>query len=423
MAIGSSSNSVKPVEMEGKSYALPLALIVSLYFGIGFITAMNDVLVPHFKDLFALSNVKALLVQFAFFGAYFLLSVPSGKIVGKIGSKNGIIASLCTIGMGLLLFVPASIIIAYPLFLFALFLVGCGLALLQVAVNPYISVLGPVDRAASRLNLAGGFNSIAGTLAPKVGALFIFVAAGATTAELARSVRMPYVVLACFAFGLALLTRVMYLPDLVPPQDAESSSPISALRFRQLRYGAFAIFSYVGAEVATGSLLINYLGQPSMGSLSHMQAAKYVSMYWACAMVGRFLGFFVQQRVKQSQALAFVAALGVVFMATAITAHGPAGLWALVLCGLVNSIMWPCIFPMSIEGLGKYTNQASGILVTMVVGGAVVPEIQGFVADHYGYRPSFIVMLLCYAYVLLFATWGHKPSKVLDADVVTPAVV
>jgi FHS family L-fucose permease-like MFS transporter len=423
MAIGSSSERVTPVEMNGKSYAVPLALIVSLYFGIGFITAMNDVLVPHFKDLFALSNVKALLVQFAFFGAYFLLSIPSGKIVGKIGSKNGIVASLCTIGAGLLLFVPASIIIAYPLFLFALFLVGCGLALLQVAVNPYISVLGPVDRAASRLNLAGFFNSFAGTLAPKVGALFIFVAAGATTAELARSVRMPYVILAAAAFGLALLTYLIYLPDLVPPQDAESSSPISALRFRQLRYGAFAIFAYVGAEVATGSLLINYLGQPSMGGMTHIQAAKYVSLYWLSAMVGRFTGIWVQRVVKQAHALAAVAALGVVFMATAISAHGSVGLWALVLCGLVNSVMWPCIFPMSIEGLGKYTNQASGILVTMVVGGAIVPEIQGFIADHYGYRPSFTVMLLCYAYVLLFAVWGHKPSKLLDAPTVTPAII
>jgi FHS family L-fucose permease-like MFS transporter len=423
MAIGSSSDNVTPVAMKGKSYALPLALIVSLYFGIGFITAMNDVLVPHFKDLFALSNVKALLVQFAFFGAYFLLSVPSGKIVGRIGSKNGIVASLCTVGLGLLLFVPASIVIAYPLFLLALFLVGCGLALLQVAVNPYISVLGPVDRAASRLNLAGGFNSVAGTLAPKVGAIFIFVAAGASAAELARSVRTPYVILAGFAFALALLTHLMYLPDVVPPQDAESSSPASALRFRQLRYGAFAIFAYVGAEVATGSLLINYLGQPSMGSLSHTQAAKYVSMYWGCAMLGRFLGFVVQQRVKQAHALTFVAALGCVFMATAVSAHGRAGLWALVLCGLVNSVMWPCIFPMSIEGLGKYTNQASGILVTMIVGGAVVPEIQGYIADHYGYHPSFIVMLICYAYVLLFAVWGHRPSKVLTADAVAPAVV
>ena len=419
----SSSPQADPIVHE-TNYALPLALVVALYFGIGFITAMNDVLVPHFKELFALSNVKALLVQFAFFGAYFLLSIPSGKIVGKIGSKSGIVASLATMGVGLLLFVPASVIISYPVFLFALFLVGCGLALLQVAVNPYISVLGPIDRAASRLNLAGGFNSLGGTLAPKVGAFFIFVATGATAAELARSVRKPYVVLACVAFGLALLTRVMHLPDVVPPEDKEAnSSSWAALRFRQVRFGAFAIFSYVGAEVATGSLLINYLGQPSMGSLTHLQAAKYVSMYWGCEMVARFIGFYALRFVKQAHALAFVAAFGVVFMGTAVAAHGPVGLWALVLCGLVNSVMWPCIFPMSIEGLGKYTNQASGIMVTMVVGGAVIPEIQGFIADHYGYQPSFIVMLLCYAYVLLFAAWGHKPSKILTPDAIPPAVV
>ena len=406
-----------------KSYPLALALVVALYFGIGFITAMNDVLVPHFKDLFQLSNVRALLVQFAFFGAYFLLSVPSGRIVGRIGSKNGIVASLCVIGLGLLLFLPASIIIAYPLFLFALFLVGCGLALLQVAVNPYISVLGPTELAASRLNLAGGFNSVAGTLAPRVGAIFIFVAAGATTAELAHSVRMPYVVLSLLAFALALLTKVMHLPDVVPQREPNDGSGGSAWDFSNLRYGLFAIFSYVGAEVAIGSLIINYLGQPSMGGMSHSRAAGYVSLYWGGAMVARFIGFVALRYVSQAKALALVAALGCIFIAAAVFGHGPVALWAIVSCGLFNSIMWPCIFPMSIEGLGKYTTQASGLLVTMIVGGAVIPEIQGFLADHYGYQRSFLIVLLCYAYVLFFALYGHRPSGPSLVEELPPAVV
>jgi FHS family L-fucose permease-like MFS transporter len=423
MAVGSSQQVQSATPAKGGSYALPLALIVALYFGIGFITAMNDVLVPHFKDLFQLSNVRALLVQFAFFGAYFLLSIPSGKIVGRIGSKNSLVASLATIGVGLLLFLPASIIITYPLFLFALFLVGCGLALLQVAVNPYISALGSPDKAASRLNLAGGFNSLAGTLAPYVGAIFIFVAAGASNEELARSVRMPYVVLAILAFALALITKVMHLPDLIPQRDPADKDGGSALDFRNVRFGAFAIFSYVGAEVTIGSVIINYLGQPSMGGMSHSQAAKYVSIYWLGAMIARFIGAAVQQVVSQSRALTFVASLGCIFITAAIFGHGPLALWALVSCGLFNSVMWPCIFPMSIEGVGKYTSQASGILVTMVVGGAVVPEIQGWLADHYGYQPSFLVVLLCYAYVLFFALYGHRPVRVNGAPILPPAVV
>ncbi|SEB48308.1 sugar MFS transporter [Terriglobus roseus] len=423
MALASTGQEQPAVAAKGGSYALPLALIVALYFGIGFITAMNDVLVPHFKDLFQLTNVRALLVQFAFFGAYFLLSIPSGKIVGRIGYKNGIVAALATIGCGLLLFLPASIVIAYPLFLFALFLVGCGLALLQVAVNPYISALGDPAKAASRLNLAGGFNSVAGTLAPRVGAIFIFVAAGATTAELAQSVRMPYVVLSMLAFALAVLTKVMHLPDLIPQRDPSESGGGSAWDFRHVRFGAFAIFAYVGAEVSIGSLLINYLGQPSMGGLSHAAAAKYVSLYWGGAMVARFIGAWAQRYVAQARALTFVASMGCIFVAAAVFGHGPIALWAIVSCGLFNSVMWPCIFPMSIEGVGKYTSQASGILVTMVVGGAVVPEIQGFLADHYGYQPSFLVVLLCYAYVLFFALYGHRPMRVNGEPILPPAVI
>src|SRR5271154_7350132 len=190
MAIGvAGEGPITVVQVAKKNYTIPLILIVSLYFGIGFITALNDILVPHFKDLFHLTNVTALLVQFCFFGAYFVMSVPSGWIVGKIGYKSGIVVALSVMGLGLLLFLPASVIIFYPLFLCALFVVGSGLALLQVAINPYVGALGSPETAASRLNLCGGLNSLATTIAPKVGAAFIFIAAGATTAPLARSGR------------------------------------------------------------------------------------------------------------------------------------------------------------------------------------------------------------------------------------------
>ncbi|ADW69223.1 sugar MFS transporter [Granulicella tundricola] len=398
------------------SFAVPLTLMVSLYFGIGFITALNDILVPHFKDLFHLSNFLALLVQFAFFGAYFLMSVPSGWIVGRVGYKNGIVLSLATMGCGLLLFLPASILVFYPLFLFALFVVGSGLALLQVAINPYIGALGRPETAAARLNIAGFFNSLAGTSAPKVGAAFIFIAAGASAAQLAASVRTPYMILAALAFFMAILTRFVPLPRLLEPTAEAAAEPLdgSAWQFRHLRLGAVAIFLYVGAEVAIGSLLINYLGQPSMGSMTHAAAARYVSFYWGGAMIGRFIGSFALQKIDAAKALTFVAILAFITVATAVLAHGMVGSMAIVVCGLFNSVMWPCIFPLSVKGLGRFTSQGSGILIMMVVGGAVIPEIQGLLADSFGYQKSFLIVLCCYAYLIYFGLSGHRPQQSVE---------
>ena len=389
-----------------------MVLMVSLYFSIGFITALNDILVPHFKDLFHLTNVLALLVQFCFFGAYFVMSLPAGWTVGRIGYKAGIITALCIMGTGLLLFFPASVAISYPLFLFALFVVGSGLALLQVAINPYVGALGTPETAASRLNLCGFLNSLATTLAPKLGAVFIFVAAGATTAELARSVRAPYLLLAGFALLLAAITFFVPLPELIPTENANTAasgtSQGSAWQFLHLRFGAVAIFTYVGAEVAIGSIMISFLGQPSMGSLSHAAAAGFVSLYWAGAMVGRLVGTFALIWVRAQRALAAVATCALLLVAVTLLGHGHVALWAIVSCGLFNSVMWPCIFPLSVKGLGRFTSQGSGILIMMVVGGAVIPEIQGLLADKFGYQHSYIIVLLCYAYLIFFAVSGHR---------------
>ena len=408
MAVGIAGEAPSVAVDQKTNYFVPLTLMVSLYFGIGFITAMNDVLVPHFKDLFHLTNFLALLVQFCFFGAYFVMSLPSGWIVGKVGSKTGIVLALATMGCGLALFLPASILIFYPLFLLALFVVGCGLALLQVAINPYVGALGKPETAASRLNLAGFFNSAATTSAQQVGKIFIFVAAGASAAELAHSVRAPYMVLAGLALLLSLVTLFIPLPVLIEKSPARVTGGGSAWHFRHLRLAAVAIFTYVGAEVAIGSIMIAYLGQPSMGSMSHAQAANYVSLYWFCAMIARGIGFFALQRVRAQHALALVSVLGVAFIAAAVFGHGPIALWALVACGLCNSVMWPCIFPLGVAGLGSFTSQGSGILVTMVVGGAIIPEIQGLAADRFGYQPSFLVVLLCYAYLVYFALSGYR---------------
>jgi len=408
MAVGIAGEAPSVAADPKTNYFVPLTLMVSLYFGIGFITAMNDVLVPHFKDLFHLTNFLALLVQFCFFGAYFVMSLPSGWIVGKVGSKTGIVLALATMGIGLALFLPASILIFYPLFLFALFVVGCGLALLQVAINPYVGALGKPETAASRLNLAGFFNSAATASAQQVGKAFIFIAAGATAVQLAHSVRTPYLVLSGLAFLLSLITLFVPLPVLIEKPAPRVSGGGSAWHFRHLRLAAIAIFTYVGAEVATGSIMIAYLGQPSMGSMSHAQAANYVSLYWLSAMVARAIGFFALKRFRAQHALALVSVLGVLFILAAVFGHGPLALWSLVACGLCNSVMWPCIFPLGVAGLGSFTSQGSGILVTMVVGGAIIPEIQGLLADHFGYQPSFLVVLACYAYLVYFALSGYR---------------
>ena len=416
MAFGTAGEgSITVVQAAKKNYTIPLILMVSLYFGIGFITALNDILVPHFKDLFHLTNVTALLVQFCFFGAYFVMSLPSGWIVGRIGYKRGIVVALSIMGLGLLLFLPASIIIFYPLFLFALFVVGSGLALLQVAINPYVGALGTPETAASRLNLAGGFNSFATTIAPKIGAAFIFIAAGASAAQLARSVRVPYLLLAICAFAMAIVTAFVQLPDVIEQGRMKSASEGSAWKFPHLRFGALAIFFYVGAEVAIGSIMISFLGQPSMGGLSHEAAARYVSLYWGGAMVGRFIGFAALREIRAQRALAFVSLTASLLVILAIAAHGHIAMWAIVSCGLFNSVMWPCIFPLSVQGLGRFTSQGSGILIMMVVGGAVIPEVQGFLADRFGYQPSFTIVLLCYLYILFFALRGHRIRNVVEA--------
>jgi FHS family L-fucose permease-like MFS transporter len=378
------------------NYLLPMALMVCLYFSIGFITALNDILVPHFKDLFHLTQTLALLVQFCFFGAYFVMSMPSGFIVGRIGYKPSMI--------------PASILISYPMFLFALFIVGSGFALLQVAINPYVSVLGPAERGPWRINICGIFNSSATTVAPKVGAFFIFIAAGATTAQLARSVRMPYVIVACFTLFVALLTALVPLPKLI--QTVKESVSVktqgSAWSFTHLRFGALGIFSSVGSEVAIGSILINFLGQPAMGALSHKAAAGYVSLYWGGAMVGRIIGSVALLKVKAQHALLGVSCAASLMVLITIFGHGQIAIWAIVSCGLFNSVMWPCIFPLAVKGLGQYTSQGSGILVTMVVGGAIVPELQGFLSDYLGYQTSFAIVLCCYLYLVFFALRGYK---------------
>lgn len=390
----------------GETFIRPLMLMMFLYFVIGFITELNDVLIPHFRDLFHLSNAVALLVQLSFFGAYFVMSLPCSHLVAVLGYQRSIALALVMMGSGLFLFVPASYVAHYWMFLGALFIVGSGLALLQVAINPYVGALGRDETAAARLNLAGGFNSIGGTLAPRIGAALIFIAAGASAEELAHSLRLSYLTLAVLCFAMAAMAWLVRLPKLLEEKASESRDSAGlagAWAFRRLRYGTGAIFAYVGAEVAIGSLMINFFAQTRMGGLSHLDAARYVSMYWGGAMLGRFVGAYVLRYVSAQRALVCVSLAAMAALLVVMTQHGSLARAALVSCGLFNSVMWPCIFPLSLKGMGRYTTQGSGLLVMMVVGGAIVPEIQGWVADLVGYGPSFLVVCLCYAYILYFA--------------------
>jgi FHS family L-fucose permease-like MFS transporter len=412
-SFGGGETYTAPVSDQKANYTVPLTLMISLFFMFGFITVLNDILIPHLKGLFKLTTLQAMLVQFCFFGAYFIMSIPAGWIIGKIGYKKGLMLALSVVATGLLLFVPASIFIYYPFFLFALFVVGSGITVLQVAANPYIGALGSPETASTRLNLAGGFNSLATTIGPVIGSALIFINESASDEAKAQAVRIPYVGLAIFAFLIALAINFSKLPELAGlgggTKDAdEADNGKGAWGYQHLVLGALGIFFYVGAEVAIGSILIDYLSQPFMGGLKHDEAAKYVSLYWGGAMVGRFIGFVVLQKIKAEKGLVFVSSAAILLIAIGITVPGSIGMWAIVAIGLFNSVMWPCIFPLSLAGLGKYTSQGSGILVMMVVGGALIPLLQGFLADKIGYQSSFIIVLFCYAYLLFFGLKGHK---------------
>jgi FHS family L-fucose permease-like MFS transporter len=426
-------------------YTVPLILMVSLFFVIGFITVLNDVLIPSLKGLFALNRWQAMLVQFCFFIAYGLLSIPAGRLVQRIGYKHGLTISLGVVALGLLLFVPASASVAFLFFLIALFIVATGLALLQVTINPYIVALGPIDTGASRLNLGGTLSSTATFIGPIIGAAFILPHGISDPVQKAAAVRGPYVALALLTITLALLLYFIRLPQLGNEVGANEKLSGSLRQFKHLQYGAGAIFSYVGAEVAIGSVLILYCVEDHLIQLERganatlteeKAAAALVAYYWAGALLGRLIGSFVGLRIRAEKMLRFVALAALLLVGLAIsgvllpcrmslrvmalsldpfsisfaTVSFPVSLFCLVLVGLCNSVMWPCIFPLSIKGLGKHTSRGSGLLVSMVAGGALIPLLQGLLAQDrsIGFQYSFVIVFLCYAYILFFAVRGYK---------------
>jgi len=393
---------------------LALSVVGALFFMLGFITCLNDILIPHLKAIFNLNYTQAMLVQFCFFTAYAVMSIPMSKLVEKMGYKAGIIGGFLIAALGCVLFYPAAASASYPIFLGALFILASGIVLLQVAGNPYVTLLAPKGKESVMLTLIQAFNSLATTVAPPVGAALIFVDAAASQTQRIASVQMPYLGLAGFMLLLSVLIGLIKLPDArqIAAEQTEAShdGKSSVWQYKHMVLGTIGIFCYVGAEVAIGSLMVNVLEHTA--GLDHDKAAGYLSIYWGGAMVGRFLGALLMQRIAPSKYLAFNATAAVVLIAVAILfGGGKVSMWALLFIGFFNSIMFPTIFSLATSGLGKFTGAASGIICTAIVGGAIVPVMQGFFADHIGLLLSFFVSALCYLYILFFAVKGHKADE------------
>jgi FHS family L-fucose permease-like MFS transporter len=395
-----------------------LVVLTTLFFMMGFITCMNDILIPHLKDIFDLTYVQAMLIQFCFFTAYAIMSIPMGYLVGKIGYKNGVISGFVLTAIGCLLFYPAAGSHSYATFLGALFILASGVTLLQVAGNPYVTLLSKTGKESATLTLVQAFNSLGTTIAPQIGAFLILADATQTVskAEQISSVQIPYLGLAGLLIILAVFVKMIRLPDANKIAEEESEhnhdGKHSVWQYRHLIFGAAGIFCYVGAEVSIGSLLVSVLGY--LKGLDHASAAKYLSFYWGGAMVGRFLGSAIMAKIAPNRYLAFnataaVALLGVAMLAGKASAD--IAMWALLAIGFFNSIMFPTIFSLATKGLGRFTSSASGVLCTAIVGGAVVPVVQGWAADTYGLMISFVVSAICYVYIVFFAIKGYKADE------------
>ncbi|MCO1334599.1 sugar MFS transporter [Microbulbifer sp. OS29] len=398
-----------------------LIALTSLFLIWGFITGLNDVLVPHLKNVFELSYTKAVLVQFYFFAAYFLVSVPAGMLLRRVGYQLGLVLGLLVACAGCLVFIPAARLQIYEVFLLGLFVLASGITLLQVSANPYVIALGSARTAPSRLNLTQAFNSLGTTLAPVIGGAVFF--AGLTLsvdpdtaaslfefrAREAALVETPYFWLAVLLLVMVAFFSWIRLPAIPEHQQRSSveGDVFSLWRFPRLTLGAVGIFAYVGAEVAIGSFLVSFFGEPSVARMTPFEASKYVSYYWGGAMIGRFAGAFLLRFVSAGKVLAVCGLGSVVLIAVAMMSSGAMAVWSIVAVGLCNSIMFPTIFSLALRGLGRYTSQGSGILCMAIVGGAVIPLFQGMLADSAGIQYSFLVPLICYCYIIYYGAFSR----------------
>lgn len=438
--------STAPSRMRG-----PFAVVTTLFFLWGFITVMVDALVPRLKAVFELSYFEAALVQFAFFAAYLLLSIPSGVLIARVGYKRGAVVGLLAMAVGCLLFVPAAGLRVYGLFLLAMFVLAGGITVLQVAANPYVAALGPARTASSRLNLAQAFNSLGTTIAPLVGAAFILGNTVLSSSEIAGlgeaeraayyaaeagTVQTPFVVLAAVLAVLAVAFGLFHLPRILETDAHASGSYRGALASRPLVWGAVGIFLYVGAEVTIGSYLVNYFLSLDVAALVadtpwlagvaaflsggdyttfnvERLAGTFVALYWGGAMLGRFVGAGLLQVLSPGRVLATFASLAIVLLAVSVASGGVVAMVSILAVGLCNSVQFATIFTLAIDGLEEHTAQGSGVLCTAIVGGAVVPPLYGALADAVGVQLAFVLLMACYGTI---AAYGLSRARATPPD-------
>jgi FHS family L-fucose permease-like MFS transporter len=448
----------------GQTYRGPFAIMTVLFFMWGFITVWNDVLIPRFKDAFTLDYFHGMLVDLAFFGAYgigslvyYIVSMTCGDPINRIGYKNGVVAGLLVTAFGCSLFFPAATLISYPFFLLALFIIGLGLALVQIAANPYVTILGPERTASSRLNLSQAFNSFGTTIGPVIGGWLVFTVFTSKEAHGADAVKIPYLGFAAAFALLAVFFKFAHVPAFTNTEQIGRGA--GALKYPHTVLGMVAIFMYVGGEVTVGSHIINFLGTPKLGSLSHEDASRYLSFYWGGLMIGRFMGAFalsdLQKRLKNAlivlvptaafivitlltdfdkachygpflaillvafflgesspqRMLALFSGVIILLLATGMSTAGQTAQWTILGVGLFCSVMWSNIFSLAIEGLGPLKSQGSSLLVMAILGGAVLPPLQGNMADHFGIQSSFVIPMVAFAYIAFYGLYGYRAGR------------
>jgi FHS family L-fucose permease-like MFS transporter len=406
-----------------------MSLLASLFFMWGFITVINNTLLPHLRSVFELSYTQTTLIESVWFIAYFVASIPSARLIERVGYKKSIVVGLCIMAAGSLAMIPAARLPSYLVTLCALFIIACGITLLQVAANPYVAVVGSPQTASSRLNLVQAFNSLGTTFAPLFGGYLILGRSNAGTAGAsqvlthaerladAQAVQLPYLIVAAVLVVLAFVIARFPLPEFKGATGKASKSQRAAhslWRHRNLVFGVPAIFIYLIAEIGVANLFINFVSQPDIGNLSHEQASHYLFVLWGGMMVGRFLGSVLMRTISAERVLAAASIGACLVMLVASFATGQVAMWALISVGLFHSIMFPTIFTLGIKGLGPLTEEGAGLLIMAIAGGALV-VIQGWLADSFGLQASFLLTAACELYTLFYAVWGARPTNAFPA--------
>jgi FHS family L-fucose permease-like MFS transporter len=435
MALPAASVTVDSANAATATQRSALTLLASLFFMWGFITVINNTLLPHLRSVFELNYTKTTLIESVWFIAYFFASIPSAKLIERIGYKRSMVVGLLIMAAGALLMIPAARIPSYGVVLTALFVIASGITLLQVAANPYVAVIGPPQTASARLNLVQAFNSMGTTFAPLFGGYLILsrsasgnLEGGAAALSFeqrmadAQSVQLPYFIVAVVLAILAIVIARYRLPDLDTSArrlDAAERKHHSLWRHRNLVLGIPAIFIYLIAEIGVSNLFINFVSMPEIGGLTHAQTSRYLFLLWGGMMIGRFVGSQLMRSYSAESVLACASLGAFIVMSVTVVASGPLAMWSLISVGLFHSIMFPTIFTLGIRGLGPLTEEGSGLLIMAIAGGALV-VIQGQFADAFGLQLSFLITAVCELYVLFYALWG---SKATDAEAVQKLTV